>query len=188
MKKMFVLPRECLYLYDCSTRIICRKSSNISLYCKHVTFGDVEAKLLSIIEDLNCKLCIQINQPTRCINLSDLLLVVQIQLNMFRAFSCPSSGAYKLLMMGKRMPETCWAVFERRAINLRDWCIWLVDLFECMMMHGLVNPKFVSYVSYFSNTLQFLSDLSSLWACVHRFVGGNRILITLHYDTALLCS
>jgi hypothetical protein len=38
----------------------------------------------------------QINQPTRCINLSDLLLVVQIQLNMFRASSCPSSGAYKL--------------------------------------------------------------------------------------------
>ena len=38
----------------------------------------------------------QINQPTRCISLSDLLLVVQIQLNMFRASSCPSSGAYKL--------------------------------------------------------------------------------------------
>jgi hypothetical protein len=33
-------------------------------------------------------------------------------------------------MMSKRMPETCWAVFERRTINLRDWCIWLVDLFE----------------------------------------------------------
>jgi hypothetical protein len=26
----------------------------------------------------------------------------------------------KLLMMGMRMPETCWAVFERQAINLRD--------------------------------------------------------------------
>jgi hypothetical protein len=98
---------------------------------------------------------IQINQPTRCISLSDLLLVIQIQLNMFQASSCPSSGAYKLqypplvyrwnvvvtmslvvvgpdqprstallplhsndkqeaatavyklLMMGKRMPETC---------------------------------------------------------------------------------
>ena len=44
--------------------------------------------------------------------------------------------------MGKRMPELCWAVFKRRAINLRDWCIWLVDLFECMVMHGLTNPKF----------------------------------------------
>jgi len=36
----------------------------------------------------------------------------------------------KLLMMGMRMPETCWAVFKLQAINLRDWCIWLVDLFE----------------------------------------------------------
>ena len=35
----------------------------------------------------------------------------------------------------------CWAVFKRRAIDLRNWCIWLVDLFECLMMHGLTNPK-----------------------------------------------
>jgi len=48
---------------------------------------------------------------------------------------------YKLLMMGMRMPETCWAVFKRQAIILRVWCIWLVDLFECMMMHGLTNTK-----------------------------------------------
>jgi hypothetical protein len=40
-----------------------------------------------------------------------------------------ATAVYKLLMMGKRMTETCWAVFERRAINLRDWCTWLVDLF-----------------------------------------------------------
>jgi hypothetical protein len=39
---------------------------------------------------------IQVNQLTRCISLSDLLLVFQIQLNMFRASLCPSSGAYKL--------------------------------------------------------------------------------------------
>jgi hypothetical protein len=37
-----------------------------------------------------------------------------------------ATAVYKLLMMGKRMPETCWAVFKRWAINLRDWCIWLV--------------------------------------------------------------
>jgi len=47
----------------------------------------------------------------------------------------------KLLMMGMKMLETCWAVFKRQAIKLRDWCIWLVDLFEYMMMHGLTNPK-----------------------------------------------
>jgi len=55
-----------------------------------------------------------------------------------------ATAVYRLLMMGKRMPETCWAVFERRATNLRDWCIWLVVLFECMMMHGLTNPKCLS--------------------------------------------
>ena len=52
-----------------------------------------------------------------------------------------ATAVCKLLMMGKRMAETYWAVFERRAIKLRYWCIWLVDLFECMMMHGLTNPK-----------------------------------------------
>ena len=35
----------------------------------------------------------------------------------------------KLLMMSMRMPKTCWAVFKRQALKLRDWCIWLVDLF-----------------------------------------------------------
>ena len=36
----------------------------------------------------------------------------------------------KLLMMGMKMPETCWTVFKRQAIKVRDRCIWLVDLFE----------------------------------------------------------
>jgi len=36
---------------------------------------------------------IQINQPNRCNNFSSLLLDVYVQLNMFRAFSHPSSGA-----------------------------------------------------------------------------------------------
>jgi hypothetical protein len=39
---------------------------------------------------------IQINQPTRCNNLSSLLLDVYLQLNMFRAFSCQSSEAQQL--------------------------------------------------------------------------------------------
>ena len=43
----------------------------------------------------------------------------------------------KLLMMDLRMPETCWAVFKWEAINVRDWCIWLVDLFEYMMVQDL---------------------------------------------------
>ena len=50
--------------------------------------------------------------------------------------------------MGMRMAETCSTVFKRQAINLRDWCIWLVDLFEYMMMHGLTKPKFGKMFSH----------------------------------------
>jgi hypothetical protein len=35
---------------------------------------------------------IQINQPTRCSNFSSLFLEVCLQLNLFQASSCPSSG------------------------------------------------------------------------------------------------
>jgi hypothetical protein len=38
------------------------------------------------------------------------------------------------------MPETCWAVFKWQVINLRRYCIWLVDSVVSMMMHGLANP------------------------------------------------
>jgi hypothetical protein len=39
---------------------------------------------------------IQINQPTRCNNLSSLFLDVYLQLNMFQASSRPLSGAQQL--------------------------------------------------------------------------------------------
>jgi len=39
---------------------------------------------------------VQINQATRCNNFSSLLLDVYVQLYMFRASSCPSSGAQQL--------------------------------------------------------------------------------------------
>jgi hypothetical protein len=42
------------------------------------------------------RLSIPINQPTRCNNSSSLLLDVYLQLNMFRVFSHPSSGAQQL--------------------------------------------------------------------------------------------
>ena len=38
----------------------------------------------------------QIHHPTRCNNLSSVLLDVYVQLNMFRASSRPSSGAQQL--------------------------------------------------------------------------------------------
>ena len=33
-------------------------------------------------------------------------------------------------MVGVLTPKTCWALHKRQVINLRNFCIWLVDLFE----------------------------------------------------------
>jgi len=95
---------------------------------------------------------IQINQPTRCNNFSSLLLVIYVQLNMFRASSRPSlnqpdhdqqhyyhhapkvkpeaaTAVVELLTMGVRMPETCWAVHKRQVITWEvvasSWLIYL---------------------------------------------------------------
>jgi hypothetical protein len=83
---------------------------------------------------------------------------------MFRAPSCPSSGATTTAgaasglppelgdssAVGRgwagRTPETRRAVFKRQVINLRSCCIWLVDSVESMMMHRLANPKLIKVV------------------------------------------
>ena len=41
-----------------------------------------------------------------------------------------ATAVVELLVMGVMTPETCWAVRKRQEINLRNCCIWLVDLFE----------------------------------------------------------
>jgi hypothetical protein len=46
-----------------------------------------------------------------------------------------STAVVELLKMGVRTPETCWAVHKRQIINLRNCCIWLVDLFEVYAMY-----------------------------------------------------
>jgi len=55
--------------------------------------------------------------------------------------------------MGMRMPETSWVVFERRAINLKDWCIWLVGLFESRYCFHVpqwqIIRMFVKYICIF---------------------------------------
>jgi hypothetical protein len=67
-------------------------------------------------------------------------------------------------MMDIRMPETCWAVFKRQIINLRNCCIWLVDSFECMMMHGPANPKFmVGDVSQSHRVCGYWPDFPGWW-------------------------
>ena len=62
-----------------------------------------------------------------------------------RSNGIPETAAVvdRLLMMGIRLSEICWAVFKQ-VINLRSCCILLVDWVESMMTHGLENPKFTS--------------------------------------------
>jgi hypothetical protein len=70
-----------------------------------------------------------------------------------------ATAVYKLLMMGMRIPETCWAVFKRRTINPIDWCFWLINLFKWVyfmpyyyfgdtLWCSQVWPKHVSYCRY----------------------------------------
>jgi len=43
-----------------------------------------------------------------------------------------ATAVVELLMMGVRAPQTYWAVHtsKRQVINLRNYCIWLIYLFE----------------------------------------------------------
>jgi hypothetical protein len=63
-------------------------------------------------KQLNVKVCksvhhqtIQINRPTRCNSLSTLLPDVYLQLNMFRASSCPSSGTTTTAAAASGLPS-----------------------------------------------------------------------------------
>jgi hypothetical protein len=79
----------------------------------------------------------------------------------------------KLLMMGIRMLETCWAVFKRHAIKLRDWGIWLVDLFELLIRVWLCTifgtvwkeqvPRTYYSLQWSSLLSQLTSSLAELW-------------------------
>ena len=64
-------------------------------------------KLKRLIQGLQVRASsyFHLNQPTRCSNFSSLLLVVQIQLNMFRASSCPSSGSTTTAVAASGLPS-----------------------------------------------------------------------------------
>jgi len=59
-----------------------------------------------------------------------------------------------LLMMGTRMPKTCWAVFRRQVINLRSCCILLVDSVE-NLSHYLHQLQLKNYI--YNNLRKFAS-------------------------------
>jgi hypothetical protein len=45
-----------------------------------------------------------------------------------------ATAIVELLMMGVRMPETCWALHKCQVISLGNCCIMLVDLLEFIIM------------------------------------------------------
>jgi hypothetical protein len=47
-----------------------------------------------------------------------------------------------LLMMGGKVPKTCWAVNKPQDNRLKNCCIRLVIYLNCTMMHRLTNLKF----------------------------------------------
>ena len=69
-----------------------------------VIMREIEEKFIQALQ-VRASSYFQLNQPTRCSNLSSLLLVVQIQLNMFRTSSCPSSGAKTTAVAASGLPS-----------------------------------------------------------------------------------
>ena len=80
---------------------------------------------------------------------------------------------FQLLMMGMRMPETCWVVSKRQVINLRSCCILLVDSVESMMIqHGIGNPKFCKTFVELGSQVTEIKKFSLLTFGTKKKMGG----------------
>ena len=115
--------------------------------------------------------------PTWCNNFS-VYPDVCLQLNMFRTFSRPSSGAQWLQWQPLVLPlyrGDSRAVFVvgptgRQDNKLENCCIWLVIYLNCTMMHGLKNLKHIVHIVtrfYTSNNLILMLKKLQLyeWEC-----------------------
>ena len=90
--------------------------------------------------------------------------------------------------MGMRMPETCWAVFKRQAIKLRDWCIWLVDLSEdkkCSICS--INPRYIWYIRRFGDYFSFLPSNWFNRICFEAYFDRKCRVHEVNICTAILC-
>jgi hypothetical protein len=69
-------------------------------------------------------------------------------------------------MMGMRMPETCWAVFKRQVINLRNCCISLIYLNEwlCTDLQTLNKKKWCRHIT------PHILHLSTTWMKMLRWL------------------
>jgi len=103
-----------------------------------------------------------------------------------------ATAVYKLLMMGKRMPETCWAVFKRQEINLGDWCIWLVDLFELPVLQLMQNKSAamqntkIEHHPTLTSLVQNSLFLSTVLLTLNLFLSTVLLTLILFLSTVLL--
>ena len=111
--------------------VLCKRTTMFHTHIKQKLNYKIKIPTFRVCKSVHHHTFNWINQPDASIS--------QICCLSFKYSSTRSTGkpeavtaVYKLLMTCKRMPETRWAVFKRRTKNLRDWCIWLVDLFECI--------------------------------------------------------
>ena len=81
-----------------------------------------------------------------------------------------ATAIVEFLMMGVRTPETCWATHKRQVINLRNCCIWLVDLFELYddartgkMLNCCIWSSNRGYIALFLQYLWFHSNWLHDW-------------------------
>jgi hypothetical protein len=85
--------RHCIITsYPSKYRLLCECGSVI---CKYKSSEQIALYRFKVCKSVHHR-SIQINQPTRCNNFSNLLLDVYVQLNMFRPSSRPSSRAQQL--------------------------------------------------------------------------------------------
>jgi len=79
-----------------------------------------------------------------------------------------ATAVVEFMMMGVRTPETCWAVHKRQVINLKNCCIWLVDLFELPYLtfsesRGEDVGLLAEYKDAFSNLRRLIFSLTRFW-------------------------
>jgi hypothetical protein len=66
-----------------------------------------------------------------------------------------------LLIMGGEAFETCWATHKRQVINLRNYCIFLVDFFESSEFNWssfLPNLQDKPWLHWFVKILDFVDE------------------------------
>jgi len=65
-------------------------------------------------------------------------------------------------MMGVEAPETCWATNKRQVINLWNFCIWLVNLFELSHINNWTETDLCDLVAAKSDERILIDKIKNL--------------------------